>query len=195
MGRIPQINLLRRRIVIVRFEPPAANSVILACLHSRKRVAGTERLRVAASLFGSHAVRRCLRKQPDRSTDLLLACGVLNSVGTAPGRVRFKVFRAPPATSHHSRESDSGSANLRIGVGERSEPLPLLRIRLSTALTVARVIAIGGPAGTKFGGNGELSACFRARLRFRGESMNSVGWSSGTGAIQSFAKLHREVHN
>ena len=25
--------------------------------------------------------------------------------------------------------------------------------------TAARAIAIGGPAGTKFGGNGELSAC------------------------------------
>ena len=40
------------------------------------------------------------------------------------------------------------------------------------ALTVARVIAVGGPAGTKFGGNGELSACFRTRLGFLGESLN-----------------------
>ena len=84
----------------------------------------------------------------------------------------YSDFCAQPATSRHSRESDSGSANLRIGVGERSEPLPLLRVLLPVALTFTRVLAVGGPAGTKFGGNGELSACFRARLGFRGETLN-----------------------
>ncbi len=59
-----------------------SSSVIPACLNSRKRVAGTQWLRVAASLFGRHAVSRGLREEPDRSTDPLLACGVLNSVGT-----------------------------------------------------------------------------------------------------------------
>ena len=44
--------------------------------------------------------------------------------------------------------------------------------RTARALTVARLLAIGGPAGTKFGGIGELSACFRARLGFRGMTLN-----------------------
>ena len=43
---------------------------------------------------------------------------------------------------------------------------------VSLLLPLRGVLAIGGPAGTKFGGNGELSACFRARLGFRGETLN-----------------------
>ena len=46
------------------------------------------------------------------------------------------------------------------------------------------MIAIGGPAGTKFGGNGESSACFRARLGFRGKNLNRTRDPSGGGSIR-----------
>ena len=74
-----------RQIFVCRSDN-AAPMVIPAGLHSRKRVAGTQRKQLAPGLFGSHAVTRGLRKQPDRSTDPLLACGVLNSVGTESSR-------------------------------------------------------------------------------------------------------------
>ena len=74
-----------RQILVCRSDN-AAPMVIPAGLHSRKRVAGTQRKQLAPGLFGSHAVTRDLRKEPDRSTDPLLACGVLNPVGTESSR-------------------------------------------------------------------------------------------------------------
>ncbi len=43
------------------------------------------------ALFESHAVTRGLRKQPDRSTDPLLACGVLNATRWVPAFARMTV--------------------------------------------------------------------------------------------------------
>ena len=64
-------------------------------------------MRVAPSLFGSHAVSRGLREEPNRSTDPLLACGVLNSVGIESSRsLRFAIaphhLRAHPWTDRYA---------------------------------------------------------------------------------------------
>ena len=82
--------------------------------------AGIQRLRVAPSLFGSHAVTRGLRKKPDRSTDPLLACGVLNSVGTNPaylGRSRCASSSALPRTDRYATRWVPASAGMTIGAG------------------------------------------------------------------------------
>ena len=89
-------------------------TVIPACLHSRKRVAGTQRLRVAASLSGSPAVTRGSRKQPDRSADPLLACGVLNSVAPCQKYIDLCIHGAGYVEVECQRASLCHSTNCRI---------------------------------------------------------------------------------